>query len=551
LLGACGGGGEVRPDDELGALTVTVSGLPVEATPIVTVAGPSGFSDVLVGTATLTDLDAGTYVVEAPPVTVGEDVYTSVVNPLSIAVDPGMLSTVLVAYATDGPPAPQITSVRIDGFGDSLQVRQGWGIFSLEITGTDLGGATIAGLGDLTYEIDANNATSAVVRFDAGDEVAPGPLDLELVVDAGTARLDEAIVVTETTVGGDGDDDTGRGTPDSPLRSIAAADAVAPAGADIVLLPGTYSEASGETWPLNVEQRRLIGSGAETTIVQGPGGGDNGLQLQGPASVVDLQITGFVAGVRALSGDIELEGLEVWGNTSDGFNASASTSTPVTSVSARDCVFRDNGLHGFEASTPADSPYPYELSNITSTNNGQRGIYLVQSVQMTLAGAVVEDNDFQGILLIQDARLDATDIVVRGNDLEGIEGTSNTTVILERAEVRGQQEYGIVFAGASLRIRDSEIRNNVGGGIRIAGEPVVDLGTVADPGMNSIGIDAAGISLGDYLFDDRSANRTPAISAVGVDVGSTPAASGLVTGVANDSPHWSISRVGNQIDFGP
>ncbi|MEM6929248.1 MAG: right-handed parallel beta-helix repeat-containing protein, partial [Myxococcota bacterium] len=263
-----------------------------------------------------------------------------------------------------------------------------------------------------------------------------------------------------------------------------------------------------------------------------------------------LSVTGFTTGVRVQSGDAVLRDIEVWGNSSDGFNVSVNTTNPVTSVTATDCRFRDNGLHGFEAATPSDSPVPYVLTGVTSADNGQRGIYLVQSVQMTLIDSVVEGNDFQGISMLQDARLEAIGVTVRDNDLEGVLGSGNTTLVIEDALIRGQQQHGIEFSGQSLRLRDADVINNVAGAVRIAGEPVVDLGTLADPGGNRLGIDGAGISLGDHLHDDRPADSEPAISAVGVSLGANPAHTGLVTGPDNDSPYWAIDRAGNQIDFG-
>lgn len=538
------------PDASLGSLRVAVSGLPADAAPELTVTGPDGFAQTVAGTTTLTDLELGDYAVEAPELTVGEDLYTSTVTPSSALVEAGLTSTISVVYTEETPVGPRITALAIEGYAGSLQIRQGAGLVTLEITGEELAGATLARLGGLGGDVDANNASSVVATFDIGPDTPVGPLALEIVVDAGIATLTDAVEVTATTAAGTGDDATGRGTPDQPLRSIAAALALAPAGGDIVLLPGTYDEANGETFPIAIDDRRLVGSGADNTIVSGPGD-ESGIYLGGAAATVaDLQIHGFTTGVRAQGGDVTLQGLEVWGNTGDGFSASTNTVTPVTSVSATDCVFRNNGLHGFEASTPPDSPVSYSLANVTSADNGQRGIYLVQSVQMTLDDSTIEGNDFQGISLIQNARLDATGITVRDNDLEGVLGTGNTTLRLEGGLVRGQQQHGIEFSGASLWLRDSEVLNNVAGAIRIAGSPLVDLGTLADPGNNVVGVDGAGISLGSHLHDDRSADSDPAISAVGVDLGATPAPAGLVTGPDEDAPFWAIDHDGNQIDFG-
>lgn len=550
ILGALmlAGCGSDPGSDELGSLRVALSGLPAEATPQLTVSGPDGFSEVVTGTTTLTDLQAGTYSVDAPDVAVGNVLYAGSVTPASVAVDDGITATIAVVYNEDGTLGPTITSIVIQGYGDSTQVREGVGPITLEVTGSDLEAVTITRLGGISGDIDANNASSLIATFDVDPSVEIGPLTLEVVADAGISNIEGAVEVTETTASGTGDDATGHGTPDHPLRSLAAALAVSPEGGDVVLLPGTYDEANGETFPTTVTDRRVIGSGSDVTILSGPGG-ESGLYLN-DASVADLQLTGFVNGVRAQSGHVTLQGLEVHGNTADGFNASTGTTDPVLSVQAIGCSFHDNGLHGFEASTPPDSPYPYTVQDCTIENNGQRGIYMVQSVQMTLVDTTIEGNDFQGISMLQDARLTASGVTVRGNDLEGLLASGNTTAVIESSLIRGQQEHGIEFSGASLQVRDTEVLNNVAGAIRITGEPVIDLGTIADPGNNRVGNDGSGITLGDHLNDHRPAGSTPAISAVGVDLGASPAPTGLVTGIDSDSPFWSIDFAGNQIDFG-
>jgi len=546
MLLACG---SPEDTDELGALRVAVSGLPAEAVPELTVTGPGGFTQGVGGTATLTDLEVGTYTVDAPDVAVGEDVYTSTPTPASVSIGAGLTETISVVYTVEEPDGPVITSVAIVDYGGSLQVRQGAGSITLEILGEELGGATIARLGDIGGDIDDNNDSSLIATFEIGPGTPVGPLALEIVADAGIAELSDALTVTATTAGGNGDDDTGRGTPDRPLRSIRAALSLAPASGDVVLLPGTYDEANGESWPVELNGRRLRGSGAADTILSGPGS-EVAVAMDGRSTVADIQITGFTTGVRVFGGRAVLRGLDVWGNTADGFSASASATTPVISVDATDCVFRENGVTGFEAVSAPDTPAVYTLTDVTSRDNGQRGIYLVQSVQMTLIDSTIEDNDFDGILLIQDTRLDASGITVRGNDLSGIEGSGVATLNVEDSLIRGQQERGIDFSGASLRVRDTDVLNNVGGGVRIAGEPFVDLGTVADPGNNRIGNDGAGITLGAFLHDDRSSNRTPTISAVGVDLGANPHPTGIVTGPDGDEPFWVIDNDGNQIDFG-
>lgn len=539
-LGACSGA------DDLGSLRVSVSGLPADTLAELTVTGPDGYSERVDATVTLTDLELGTYSVEAVELTVGAELYTSTVAPSSVDVTGGALATIGVTFAADAT-GPRIASVTVQDTAGSSQVRQGGPSFTLEITGEELGNATIARLDDFGGTIDANNASSVIATFDLPADLPTGALDLEVVADAGTATFGSAVTITAATASGEGDDLTGLGTPDSPVRTLAKALAMAPANGDVVLLPGTYHASTGEQWPQEIEDHRVLGSGAESTIVLGSGS-DIALRLSGNATVADLQITNFTTGIRILNGNAVIDGVEVFGNVADGVNQSASGT--IQTVTVTSSSFHDNGVNGFEAISPPDTPVIYDLSDVTISDNGQRGLYLVQSAQVTLTNAVIEGNEFHGIELVQDSQLTGSDITVRNNDIEGIYGSGNTILDLDDIEVRGNQSYGIEFSGAALTLRNSDVLNNVDGGVRLSSDPVVDLGTAADPGNNTIGVDGAGISLGDYLRDDRTSNSTPTVQAVGVDLGANPAPTGTVTGPDGDPPFWSIDDPGNQIFFG-
>jgi len=66
VMTACGGGSSLPPPAEMGSLVVNISGVPAGSTVSVTVTGPSGFSQTISQTTTLTNLTAGKYAVAAP-----------------------------------------------------------------------------------------------------------------------------------------------------------------------------------------------------------------------------------------------------------------------------------------------------------------------------------------------------------------------------------------------------------------------------------------------------------------------------------------------------
>jgi len=82
----------------VGALQVTISGLPSGAAPSVAVSGPSGFTASLAASTTLNDLTVGNYVVAASDVTVGDLIYQGVVTGSPALVLGGATTAVSVAY---------------------------------------------------------------------------------------------------------------------------------------------------------------------------------------------------------------------------------------------------------------------------------------------------------------------------------------------------------------------------------------------------------------------------------------------------------------------
>jgi hypothetical protein len=81
-----------------GGLTVTVSGLPAGTAAAITVAGPSGFSQAVTATQTLTGLTPGSYTVSATTVRAGGASYTGSVDRPTATVTAGATAAVGVSY---------------------------------------------------------------------------------------------------------------------------------------------------------------------------------------------------------------------------------------------------------------------------------------------------------------------------------------------------------------------------------------------------------------------------------------------------------------------
>ena len=156
-LAACGGDSS-GPDS--GALAVSVTGLPGGTPANVSVVGPGGFSQAIVGAATLTDLAPGSYTVTGSPVSAGAEVYTA--NPASqtVTVSGGGTATSTVTY---GPSSGTLT-VNISGLPIGVSA-------AVDISGPSgyagllTAGATLTGLLPGQYTLTAQPVANGSTQY--------------------------------------------------------------------------------------------------------------------------------------------------------------------------------------------------------------------------------------------------------------------------------------------------------------------------------------------------------------------------------------------------
>jgi hypothetical protein len=553
LLTACPGGKSVT-----GTLVVTIQGLPAGLEAAATVSGPGGFSETLTASGTLENLSPGSYTVSASAVSQGTESYSATVSGSPATVTPGGTATVSVSYAQNNPnpdpdpdpapdpDAPTISSVSLQGYGASTQVRQGPNVI-VEITGTNLSGITFAKLGDINGVVQANNPISAAVAFTIPHATELGPKTLSLTADLGVATLDDAVTITATTAGPAGNDATGKGTPDSPFRSLNKAVSVVEAGDSILLLDGEYSEANGEVWPVTLEDLVLMGESRDGTVLIGPGSGQDGLDLRGVSQVGNLTVTGFRVGLRATNGTLNLEGVSSKGHEFDGLLTSGGGGT-VETLTISGSSFRQNGRDGIRVQVGIDE---LVITDSDISENGEQGLLAAGSVQLTISTTSFGSNNQRGIFLSGSAKLTLSQSTVVTNNADGIQAIGTSDLFLNNVMVQGSLLNGIDRAGTGrLELRNSQIINNAQDGLRIRNSPVVNLGDALETGNNTI---AAGFAQGDLIADDRAANSVPKIIAYGVQLGDLdPAPTGSHNGPgASNTPYWRITNVGNVIDFGP
>lgn len=241
----------------------------------------------------------------------------------------------------------------------------------------------------------------------------------------------------------DGDDHQ-PGKKTSPLQTISQALKIAPAGSTIQLAPGTYSEETGETFPLVLDhQLTLQGNPRDKgykTIIQG-----DGYFLSPTAAGQNVAI----AAVKEAGG---ITGITITNNHSRGHGIWVESANPqiVSNTLTR------NGNTGVSVNGKS-APL---ITNNYFYNNSGNGLLVYGTSQPQVTKNTFEQTGF-GISLVQNAAAKITENLFDGNRI------------------------GIILEGNSQgTLRHNEIINSEQVGLTAIAESQVDLGTDHEPGNN-------------------------------------------------------------------
>ncbi len=276
---------------------------------------------------------------------------------------------------------------------------------------------------------------------------------------------------TGVFVSGSGNDASGDGSLTAPYRSLTQALVEAPLGATIRVLCGTFSDASGEAFPLDLSGRSVVGLGADLT------------------SLAYESTAPGVAALVVFDGTATVKGLELTGFTGDAIDLRGGTTTieDVQVIGAGDgSIVRASG------------GAVVELLRVDLSDAGDEGVYVRDTASIRVVDSVIRDS---------------------GND--GID----------------------VEHAATLFVRGTRITGSASAGIETSSSGTIDLGTVDDPGGNTITGNAEW-----QIQDRRDPTVGPTLMAIGNDFGAP--VSGIQTGPSSLVPVWEIVNAGNQIDFG-
>ena len=360
----------------------------------------------------------------------------------------------LTLHITSVPMA--VTNLSIQTYGNSRQVRQGAGKIFLDIAGQNLSGISAAKVGSLDAVIEANSATSALLSTNIPHGLTPGSLVLSLTATAGTVEVADAVVVTVVTAGPTGSDASGRGTPDSPLRSLTRAVGLADIGDSIFLQNGSYSVTTGETWPLGITGRTLTGESQEGVKLIGDMS-TRGLSYGGPpgleSTLSNLSLMNFSEAVVVGAAKLLMESVQLTSSGSGLFIAGGSV------------VVTKSGIQNNSEAGITVQGGVLQLTDSLISGNKQGIVTLLPPPELppestlSLNQTTITDNQV-GVQLATGSVLETKESTISKNET-GIEATGDAKLTLTKMTITESSSQGILLDGSSeLALSDSSITQN-------------------------------------------------------------------------------------------
>ena len=187
LLAACGGKDTSGPT--VGSLAIGVTGLPPASAATVSVSGPGGFAQTVgPGSATLSDLDPGTYTITAAAVSAGGISYVPLPASQTARVSAGGSASASVAYSAT-PGSLSLTITGLPPATNAAVTVTGPGGYSSSQTGS----AALTGLAPGSYTVSAT-AVGTTTMYD------PSPASQTVAVSSSAAASASVAYVARASV---------------------------------------------------------------------------------------------------------------------------------------------------------------------------------------------------------------------------------------------------------------------------------------------------------------------------------------------------------------
>jgi len=302
---------------------------------------------------------------------------------------------------------------------------------------------------DRFCSIKVLNNQKDLVRFLLAAAIAALPLAGSIYTQPAIAQensqpsisLEKNVIYVDSQTG----DDSQAGKKESPFKTITQALKVAESGATIKLASGTYSEQTGETFPLIIKQ--------DVTIEGSPKSRGHNITIEGNGYFVSPTGAGQNVAIAARREAGGIIGVTVTNNHERGHGLWIESSSPKVVSN----TFVNNGNTGVSVngnSSPLiDDNYFY--------NNAGNGLLVYGTSKAEVTNNTFEQTGF-GVSVVQNATSTLT-----GNTFDG-------------------NRIGIILEGNSQGIlRDNEIKNSSEYGLTAISQSRVNLGTTAQPGNNT------------------------------------------------------------------
>lgn len=242
-----------------------------------------------------------------------------------------------------------------------------------------------------------------------------------------------------------GNDGTGQGTLSTPFKTITHALTVASPNTAIVLAPGTYTEGTGEKFPLILKP---------DVIIQG--------NPQNRGENILIQGSGYFISPSSLGQNITILGADRAG---------------LSGVTVRNSSERGYGVW-IESSSPI-------LTDNRFIGNTHDGVSVVGNSQPIIKGNYFSRNGANGITLWGQSRGEVRENVFENTGF-GINISQNSSPLIIGNRITFNKDGIVIQASARPRLRKNYIERNQRDGIVTIAEASPDLGSPQEPGENTI-----------------------------------------------------------------
>ena len=242
-----------------------------------------------------------------------------------------------------------------------------------------------------------------------------------------------------------GQDTTGGGSQNAPYKTINYALQQAQSGTIISIAPGTYSEESGETFPLIVKPGVTLRGDdvnkGQNIIIKGGGG------------FISPSLAGQNITIRALDNS-QIIGLTITNPNKRGTGVWVESTNPI-------------------------------ITNNTFTNNKREGVFVTGNGSPKIQNNIFIKNAGNGLSLAKNSQGEIRKNLFDDTGIGISIGDSVSAVIIDN-QVHNNKD-GIVISGSATPIINSNIiENNIDNGLVMIGGAKPNVGTVENPGKNKI-----------------------------------------------------------------